>query len=60
MVTTAEQEFFQETLFCLKMLCCLTKVVPEKHTFFNKKSIGKGQKKMQKGPEMTPAWLIVQ
>lgn len=53
-------EFFKETLFILKMLCCLTKVFHKKHTCFHQKSISKGQKKIQKGPEMTPEWLIAQ
>lgn len=58
MVTTAEQEFFKETLFCLKILCCLTKFFHKKHTCFNQKSVSKGQNKIQKGPEIIPEWLI--
>lgn len=58
MATTAEQEFFKGTLLCLKMLCCLTKVFPEKYTCFNKKPLVKAGKKIQKGPEMIPEWLI--
>lgn len=45
MATTAEQEFFKGTLLCLKMLCCLTKVFPEKYTCFNKKPLVRAGKK---------------
>lgn len=50
MATTAEQEFYKETLFCLEMLCCLNKIFNEKHTYvLIKKPLARTRKRPRKG-----------